>query len=281
MIQKKPIDEIQIPNLAGRVDSVTEQVIRNLYVLVGGIHRKLKETLNAPPKEPDYRRISKELSAEGSAPLNVQGLVGQLSAPQRATVAPTPTNVNPTGAFAQDGTLAVINGVLSRYDGATRTWVPVATTGSGILTDTHANRTGLSKYTASSLPIGTLFWESDRTVLYINLGTFGASNWTYASGQMLGGGGSVPNDLGVHDVGFLFGDTTLNHVYQWSGAAWAFAPGDPGSKYIVAGTVAPLGGPWVLCNGGATTVANGDGTTSAYTTPNAPFGGGINGYVRR
>jgi hypothetical protein len=70
------------------------------------------------------------LSASGSNPLNVQGLVGVLAQPQLAG-APVVTSLPALGTpAAQDGALVYYNGLLYRFDGPSGTWQPV--TGGGV-----------------------------------------------------------------------------------------------------------------------------------------------------
>lgn len=107
--------------------------------------------------------------------------------------------------------------------------------------------------------------------------TVTGGNWQYISGTFTSALTNVPTDLGPYDEGLLFADTTYGHLLRWSEAALAFqfAPGDPGSGYVVAQAsitagVVPFYG---LCDGSTYLVSNGDGTTRNVTTPN--FTGGV------
>lgn len=55
--------------------------------------------------------------------------------------------------------------------------------------------------------------------------------------------------LAVGDAGFLFYATDYQHLYRWSGTAWAYAPGDDGSGYFGFWSEAPTTGFWQLCDG--------------------------------
>lgn len=135
-----------------------------------------------------------------------------------------------------------------------------------VIEDTHAHR--LANYPAANYGVGQLFYETDRTVWYLITGVPGSQNWTYVGGIFTNSNGNIPGDLGANDAGFLFGNSTYEHTHYWTGAAWQFAPGDAGSRYIVSSSAVPLGGAWALCNGGAVAVSNADGTTTNVTTPN-------------
>jgi hypothetical protein len=100
--------------------------------------------------------------------------------------------------------------------------------GSGVRADTHANR--LANYPASGQSVGSLFFETDRTVLYVVVGG-GNNQWDYAGGVMYGtlSPDLKPSDLGTSDLGFLFESTDYYHLYRWTGSTWTWGPGDPGN----------------------------------------------------
>lgn len=106
--------------------------------------------------------------------------------------------------------------------------------------------------------------------------TVSSGKWQYISGQYTAALSSVPTDLGPYDDGLIFFDTTYGHSLRWteSALAFQFAPGDPGSGYVVAQAsitsgVLPF---YALCDGSTVTVSNGDGTTRSVVTP--PLTGG-------
>lgn len=79
---------------------------------------------------------------------------------------------------------------------------------------THATR-----LTLSGLPDGTLYAETDRTVIY----EVRAEAWVYLLGTMRGtvtGTDQRPADLGTADAGFLFFGTDTFVTFRWDGAAW-------------------------------------------------------------
>lgn len=135
--------------------------------------------------------------------------------------------------------------------------------GGTVLVGTHADRLAID---ASTVGIGTVFFETDRTVFYIAVDAgSGLHKWVYASGVFSSTLSGIPT-LGANDVNFLFGATDYLHLWRWTGAAWHFAPGDPGSGFIVAGS--PVGGAWAACTGGSVTIATDAGGTTSVTTPN-------------
>lgn len=137
--------------------------------------------------------------------------------------------------------------------------------GSRLIADTHANKV---KYPASSYPNGW-YYETDRTVLYASINT----QWKYVAGTMYGtlSPDTKPTDLGVLDTGFLFRAGDYEHAYVWQGipAAYRFAPGDPGSRYIVAAGnwTSPTGGLWSLCDTTIVPTAMPDGSLANVQTP--------------
>lgn len=122
-------------------------------------------------------------------------------------------------------------------------------TGLGVaIEDTHDNR--LALYPAENSPVGTLFWETDRTVLYVVTETAGVRSWSYSAGMYSTTFANRPTDLSTADVGFLYMPSVYIHICRWSGSGWAITDG--GGGYIVDAIVA-LGAGWILCDGTATT----------------------------
>lgn len=132
-----------------------------------------------------------------------------------------------------------------------------------VLADTHANR---ANYPNSAFVIGALFVETDRLVVFRNTGTA----WQYVDGIYTAALASIPT-LSTTDAGFLFGVSDYGHLLRWSGTAWGFAPGDPGSGFVLEGKPdgsVPNGGPWGLCDGTAYNILQANGTTQSITTVN-------------
>jgi len=180
-------------------------------------------------------------------------------------------------ASGNPGQQVIVGGVLYQWVGSGQFagipgfWEPVVAT-APTLQDTHANR--LVNYPATNYTTGTLFYETDRTVVYIIAGGI----WTYWSGAMNGPLGNLPVDLGAADAGFRFQATDYKHLYDWSGSAWAFDANDAGSGFLV---VAGPGffiadGLYGLCDGSTYSVAQSDGSTANMTPAVA-----ANTYLRR
>lgn len=85
------------------------------------------------------------------------------------------------------------------------------------LVGTHAQRLASP---ASSYSVGTLFFETDRTIVYTVLQVAGGSRWVYEDGIFNAPIASRPTDLGTYDAGFLFYATDQSITYKWSGSAW-------------------------------------------------------------
>ena len=142
-----------------------------------------------------------------------------------------------------------------------------------VLEDTHANR--LALYPAGNSPVGTLFWETDRTVLYAVTNSAGTLVWTYIAGMYYAAFANRPTDLGANDANFLLWVTVQGHICRWSGAVWSITDG--GGGYFVDSAVALVLG-YQLCDGSATTyltLSGADLAETAFTTPDevtAPSG---------
>lgn len=94
--------------------------------------------------------------------------------------------------------------------------------------------------------------------------------WVYAFGRLAVDLtiSNKPTDLGFDDTDFRIYHQLSRHEWRWNGSAWIFAPGDPGSKYIVETIgAAPQGGLWGLCDGTAYSCAQNDATLASVTTP--------------
>lgn len=116
------------------------------------------------------------------------------------------------------------------------------------LTGTHFNR--INNRPASKLPAGTLYFETDRGVWYINNG----GTWQYFAGVMQVTQANLPTDLGASDNGFLAEVTDFAHLLAWNGSGWQWGPGEQGSGFTIDFTDSPNAGPspstgWQQANG--------------------------------
>lgn len=85
--------------------------------------------------------------------------------------------------------------------------------------DTHAVRI-TSSYAPTAYPIGSGFYETDRTVIYLVVLSGGTNVWQYTAGIMTAASASRPADLTVNDAGFRFHATDTTLRTRWTGAAW-------------------------------------------------------------
>jgi hypothetical protein len=141
-----------------------------------------------------------------------------------------------------------------------------ASGGAVVIEDTHARR--LSNFVGSNIPpVGSLFWEIDRTVLYLVKLVAGVAAWVFAAGSYTNTRTNYPSDLGANDAGFLFQISDYAHLARFDGTAWRLTEGSGG--YIVASAFALASG-YQICDGTATDYIT-DNTTnlavSAFTTP--------------
>lgn len=135
-----------------------------------------------------------------------------------------------------------------------------------VIEDTHANR--LANYPASSYAVGTLFWETDRTVYYLNSGAAGSQYWLYTAGTCYTTQALIPGDLGTHDVGFLNSVTDYGHVIEWNGTGFIWGPGEAGSGFLQLFEVDPTGAGWHLYDGSTVSYLKSDGSLGSIALPN-------------
>ena len=147
-----------------------------------------------------------------------------------------------------------------------------------VLEDTHANR--LANYPANNYAIGTLFYETDRTVLYLNAGTSGSQKWIYIAGVCACTQAALPNDLGANDGNFLANVFDYGHMLIWSGVAWTWGPGDGGSGMLQLFEVDPTGAGWHLYDGSTVSYLKADGTLGSKTLPNLSGGAPTRCYLK-
>lgn len=95
-----------------------------------------------------------------------------------------------------------------------------------ILTGTHAQRLTTSPV---SYATGTLFFETDRRILYVDL----AAVWTFSAGVMIAAVSTRPTDLVAADYGFLFLASDTLALYYWNGTTWVSILGGGTASTIV------------------------------------------------
>lgn len=136
--------ESYYPQIDGKADYEVVRAIRlaydNLYQLRGEVdaHKNsnyVKRHEVAKFLSPAATRGN--LQAGGIAPLNVQGLLGQLAQPQIADAVSVPALPPLSSPLSQDGTLVSLNDQVYRFDGTTDpgTWKPITSTTTYTLVD--------------------------------------------------------------------------------------------------------------------------------------------------
>jgi hypothetical protein len=218
-----PVEVSQaLQSVHSRVTDLTAQVGQQQTDIKGKLSSSLKDMLSVSAF------VNTQLRSTGANPLSITALQGQASQPQLAKV----PGYSVLPGNAQPGQIVQMNNQLYVFgtSGATGTlgvWGSVG--GSGTLVDTHANR--LAIYPAAKYQLGTLFYETDRTVLYVN----SSSVWTFAAGLNENVFASRPTGLGVADASFLFLATDTSTLYAWTGTAWLTIGGgtDPNGPALI------------------------------------------------
>lgn len=172
--------------------------------------------------------IRADLQVGGEFPLDVTNLTGTLAYPQKSKITViADTEALPDAGLAQPYELLTYKGVVYYFNPDTNpgVWTPL-TTAASLLSDTHANR--LANYPAASQSLNTLFYETDRTVIYKIGLVAGVKTWQFLLGQMRGTllTDQRPIDLGVQDANFRFEGTDIEEHYRWDGSTWALLPNE-------------------------------------------------------
>jgi hypothetical protein len=128
--------------------------------------------------------------------------------------------------------LRILNARLAMIDGA----APAATEEATVTTLSGTHKQRLATYPATAYADGAVFYEDDRTVLYVVVASGSSRKWRYVIGTMTGATADKPADLGTDDAGFLFKDTTLSKTEQWSGSAWVTAGISASRTFVISAT---------------------------------------------
>ncbi len=271
------------------MDDYTHRLWDLVYDLRDKLDHTQASTTAALASTPTLDSIQSSLQSTGSSPLDVTALVGRTMTNQYAYVpkfSPSAPPLYDPVSQVGDGALSTVAsagntggaGILYRFNQPIDlgVWQAQQAIGANLI-GTHAER--LANYPASSYEPGTLFFETDRTVFYINKAVASVNRWIYAAGQMDSSSttiADIPIDLGANDIGFLYGSTYWNHVWVWLNTGptgYWYAPGDPGSLYIVASTAtAPENGKWGICDGSAYSYVNLNAVGGSITTPDLASG---------
>lgn len=248
-----------------RLERVFKHSYERLYGMEMAIAQQahaLQVGIKAVASTTTPRATSSALQANGAAPLNVQGLLGQLAQPQYASIPTVTTLPAPDDFLSQDTGVVRYQGKLWMFDATTApgAWVKLGSV-AYVQQDTYANRP-----TVTAADNGLLFYSTNQDVYWQVVGGV----WTYAAGMMRG---TLSPDqkptLAAGDVGFLFCSTDFARVYRWSGGAWADAPGQPHRDYVQLFRVDPTTPGWHLCDGAAgVTISTAVGGTASITVPN-------------
>lgn len=139
-----------------------------------------------------------------------------------------------------------------------------ASTVGAVRQGTHEQRLTLS---LGALAAGTLFWETDRTALYV---VGAGSAWLLVGNMALATTLPItdPGDLTPGDAGFLVRATDFDREYRWDGTAWEDAPGQPQRGMIAYFSDDVLPTPataWQLMDGSVADISEPDGTVTTVT----------------
>lgn len=92
-----------------------------------------------------------------------------------------------------------------------------------VLTGTHFER--VNTYLAKKYALNTLFWETDRKLLYM-VGLLGKVKvWYYRLGLSRGLQGARYTDLKITDAGLPYEATDWKVTWRWTGTTWEYASG--------------------------------------------------------
>lgn len=126
-----------------------------------------------------------------------------------------------TLAAADTGVLYITTDTLALYYWTGTAFALVGSIGGGptILADTHAHR--IASFPATSYPLDTLFYETDRHVIYVNQLISGVQQWIFGTGTYNDTFASRPTGFSSLDSQFRFhSQDSDGQSFLWNGAAW-------------------------------------------------------------
>lgn len=150
------------PNLSGLVHPEVERAILNLYKEINP-----SPSLESTAAVPVHQIAQRELQVNGSAPLNVGGLLGLLSQPQKALapISPAPGAPSSSGPAPQPGQFQIQNGVLYFFNNGTWQQVTASAGPTTVTPGTYGDSGHVGQFTvqadgrltfAGSIPISSL-----------------------------------------------------------------------------------------------------------------------------
>jgi hypothetical protein len=208
------------PQLGFDVHPSVRRAVADAYRKLNDLQVRLNDLENMTSSivpVPSVAQIQRSLSASGTNPLNIQGLLGVAAQAQIAgipTVTALPSANDPitqnTGVVRYGGTIYV-------YDASTEPgeWKPLAAI-DYVICDTYANRPAVT--TGDN---GKLFFATDFQVMWVVV----AGAWVYVAGIYVGLLSAMPT-LAAGDVGFLFWATNTTDLYMWFGTSWSIILSD-------------------------------------------------------
>lgn len=152
-----------------------------------------------------------------------------------------------------------------------------------LIEDTHANR--LANFPPANYPIGTQFWETDRTVMYVIAVVATVQVWKYQSGTTASTSNTlsdVPSDLGANDGGYQVNNTFFRRTWIWDsvGNQFHYADGVGAGSQVSTSGPAPAGGLWQACDGSSVTTAEDGASLGSRQTSDTRAVGSDNPFVQ-
>lgn len=269
---------VQQANLKGILPAQAERHIRELTTAVGDNAESIDKLQQAgfvtAAQLPSLQSTQTELSAAGHSPLNVTNLLGVLSQPQTPYLQTLTTLPAINSPLSQNGVVIIYSNALYYFvaNPIPGKWKPVPTLAVALF-GVHSTRLTIL---ASDFPVGTLYLEIDRTLLYVNQLVGGIQFWVYFAGEFACTQSAIPAGLTAQDQGLVIDVRDYSHKLVWGltrdqayAAGWSWSPGEEGRSGEVTGfLVDPTGTGWHVCDGSVVSYLKSDGTLGSVTLPN-------------
>lgn len=206
-------------NLRGRVDEYVARVLDSIQSAIVTLQEQVEALRRSSNSSISASSIRKELQTGGSAPLNVEGLLGKLSQPQTGGAPSRTTNPSLSDPLVQDGALFVLLGApnqLYRVNGSHSPMTFDSIGGSGSVTSVNG-ASSASGFTLTGGPFatsGTLTFNvssaaNARTTLGIDALATKKSNLSAAVAP------TVNDDSGAgYAIGSTWIDTVADDIYM-------------------------------------------------------------------
>lgn len=277
---------VQLATLTGVAPYHVERALKDLVRQGNDSESKvssLATRIASLPRVPTMAQIAAALSATGSNPLNVTGLLPAGTSTPSSTIVTTPgggghASIN-IGLFSQRPPIAQAPSgtVFAASDRGYQTWV--STGAVWLLLPGWGGPMAGTVFTPNARPAGLTpndaGFRYEGTDANDAIWTWNGTGYTYTVGtgfpyEVTLSPPTFPT-LTINDAGFPIWATDFHRLYYWNGSAWVEGQhNDPRNMTVAFQSPGPDQNGWLLCNGAQGLASTSSAGTVLVTTPVLP-----------